>query len=195
MAACANCGVAIPAGSELTFRGTDRKAPDVTMCSNCARTVERTFQAETEDINSVNALLLGLGAAALSSVVWYGAVVVTNLQLGIIAVGVGWLVAQAVMLGAGRKRGASLQGLSIAITVLAMAFSQYLIVRHFAVQSLARRGYTNIPLLLPFDLMVGLIVESIRNDPLTLLFWAIAVWEAYKLPGARRLQKVTPATG
>ncbi len=195
MAACAHCGVAIPAGSELTFRGGDKKAPDVTMCSNCARTVERALEAETEDISSVNALLLGLGAAILSSVAWYGVVVVTNYQLGIIAVGVGWLVAQAVMLGAGRKRGASLQGLSVAITVLAMGFSQYLIVRHFAAQSLAKRGYTNIPLLLPLDLMVKLIVESLKAAPLTLLFWAIAVWEAYKFPAARRLQKVTPSTG
>ncbi len=191
MAACAHCGVAIPAGSELTFRGMGRKAAEVTMCSNCARTVERAFQAETEDVKSVNALLLGLGAAVLSSVVWYGAVVITNLQLGVIAVGVGWLVAQAVMLGAGRKRGSSLQGLSVAITVLAMAFSQYLIIRHFAVQALSKQGYTNIPFLLPVDLMVRLVVESLKNDPLTLLFWAIAVWEAYRLPAPRRLQKVT----
>lgn len=189
MAACAHCGVAIPAGSELTFRGMRRKAPDVTMCSNCARTVERAFQAETEDIRPVNALLLGLGAAMLSSVVWYGAVVITNLQLGIIAVGVGWLVAQAVMLGAGRKRGSTLQGLSVTITVLAMGFSQYLIVRHFAVKALSRQGYTNIPLLLPLELMVRLIVESIKRDPMTLVFWAIAVWEAYRLPAPRRLQK------
>ncbi len=195
MAACAHCGVAIPAGSELTFRGGGRNAPAVIMCSTCARTVERTLEAETEDIKSVNALLLGLGAALLASTAWYGVVVITNFQLGIIAVGVGWLVAQAVMLGAGRKRGASLQGLSVAITVLAMAFSQYLIVRHFAVQQLSKQGYKNIPLLLPLDLMVKLIVESLKADPLTLLFWAIAVWEAYKLPAARRLQKVTPSTG
>lgn len=191
MATCANCGVAIPEGHEIVLRGKDKKAPNVTICPNCASAIERAFQAETEEPNLIGALLIGLGAALISSLIWYAVVVVTNYQLGIIAIAVGWLVAQAVMLGAGRKRGPRLQGLSVVITVMAMAFSEYLIVRHFAVQALAKEGYTNIPLLLPLDVMLILIVEGIKADPLTLLFWGIAVWEAFALPAQRRLRRAS----
>lgn len=191
MATCANCGAAIPEGHEIVLRGKDKKAPPITICSNCVSDIERAFQAETEEPNLLGALLIGLGAALISSVIWYAVVVITNYELGIIAVAVGWLVAQAVMLGAGHKRGPRLQGLSVAITVIAMAFSEYLIVRHFAVQALAEEGYTNIPILLSLDIMLALIVEGIKADPLTLLFWGIAIWEAFALPAKRRLRRAS----
>ncbi|MFQ5881278.1 MAG: hypothetical protein ACE5I9_02215 [Candidatus Methylomirabilales bacterium] len=152
----------------------------------------RALQAEAEDPNLVGALVFGLGAAFVSSLLWYGIVVVTNYQLGIVAIAVGWLVAQGVMRGAGGKRGPRLQALSVTSTVIAMALSEYLIVYHFTAQALAQQGYTSIPLLLPFDVMITLIVEGLKSDPLMLLFWGIAVWEAFTLPAARGLRRAKP---
>lgn len=191
MATCANCGVAIPEGHEIVLRGKDKKAPSITLCPNCVSATERAFQAETEEANLMGALLMGLGAALISSLIWYAVVVVTDYELGIIAIAVGWLVAQAVMLGAGRKRGRRLQGLSLVITVVAMAFSEYLIVRHFIVQALAKEGFTEFRLLLPLGDMLAVIVEGIKASPLTLLFWGIAVWEAFTLPARRRLRRAS----
>lgn len=189
MTTCAACGVEIPAGQEIVLRGKDKNAPPVTVCPNCAKAVERAFQAEAESPNLIGASLLGVGAAVISSLVWYGIVAITHYQLGSIAVGVGWLVGTAVRLGAGGKRGMLLQIISVLITLIAMAVSEYLIVRYFVVQVLAAEGYTDIPLLLPADMMLELMAESIKEKPMTLLFWGIATWEAFAIPAKRRLQR------
>mgnify|MGYP005839118873 CR=1 FL=1 len=78
--------------------------------------------------------------------------------------------------------------------MLAMAFSEYLIVRHFAVRALAERGVAGIPLLLPLDAIVELVVEGIKADAVTLLFWAIAVYAAFTIPARRRLARVAGQT-
>jgi hypothetical protein len=190
MATCANCSAEVSDGSVILVQGKSKKAPSIPLCPNCVTNTENAIVAETKGHNLPVAILLGLVAAVVGSLVWYGLVVLTNYQLGIVAVGIGWLVAQAVMRGAGRKRGPRLQAISVIFTLLGMAFSEYLIVRHFAVQALAAEGYTNIPLLLPLDTMLNLIIEGVKADLLTLLFWAIALWEAFVIPGQRRLRRV-----
>jgi hypothetical protein len=189
MAACAQCNTSIPEGTEYILRGNKGSAP---LCSNCATNMERALQAETANPNVIGAVLLGLGAAILASVVWYAIVVITRFELGIIAIAVGWLVAQGVILGSGRKRGLPLQLISVGITIVAMGVSEYLIVRHFAVESLARRGVTDIPWLLSLDVILTLIVEGIKASPLTLLFWGIAVWQAFTLLRATPVQIIKP---
>ncbi len=96
------------------------------------------------------------------------------------------------MFGSGQKRGLLLQLISVGITIAAMAVSEYLIVRHFAVESLARRGVTDIPWLLPLDVMLMLIVEGLKASPLTLLFWGIAVWQAFTMLRATPAQIIKP---
>jgi hypothetical protein len=186
---CAACGAEIPQGQAVVLRGKDKKAPPKTICPNCATSLEKTFEAETENPNLLGALALGLSAAVISALVWYLLVALTHYQIGFVAVGVGFLIGVAVRFGAGGQRGIALQLASVAITLLAMGTSEYLIVRHFAAQALAEEGYTSIPLVLPIGLMLMLVVESIKSDPLTLLFWGIAAWEAFAIPGKRRLRK------
>lgn len=191
MATCQNCGGEIRQGEEVVLQGQGKGAGTITLCHKCNFAMERALKAEADDPNQAGALLLGLGAGVGTSLLWYAFVVMTNYQVGLVAIAVGWLVAQAVILGAGRKRGPRVQVLSVGLTLVAMALSEYLIVRHFVVIALANQGYTNVPLLLPLDGIVTLVVEGIRNDPLSLLFWGIAVWEAYTIPAPRRLHRVS----
>lgn len=131
------------------------------------------------------AALLGVLVALVTSLIWYAVVATTQYQLGIVAVVVGWLVGKAVVRGAGGVRGPALQKLSAGITAAAMIFSEYLIARHFLAQRLAAEGITYVPVLLPVRFMLLLIGDSLVTDPLTLVFWAIAIWEAYRVPKAR----------
>ena len=78
--------------------------------------------------------------------------------------------------------------------MLAMAFSEYLIVRHFAVRALAERGLPGIPLLLPDDAVLEQHVVRLVADAVTLLFWAIAVYAAFTIPARRRLARVAGQT-
>jgi hypothetical protein len=189
MNTCQNCAAEIPAGHEVVLRGKSRKDPNTVICSNCAASFERALQAETENPNLIGALLVGVVAALAASLVWYAAVAITNYQLGILAVGVGWLIGQAVVFGSGRKRGPALQAISVGITIVAMALSEYLIVRHFVVEALTEEGYTDFALFLPLDVMVEIMLEGIKADLLTLLFWGIAVWAAFSVPARRRLRR------
>jgi len=190
MAICANCGNSIPEGAEIGLGRTDASGQPAAVCRDC---VAKVLKAETEGINPVGAIGLGALAGVVSAAVWYGVVATTNYQLGIVAIAVGWLVSRAVMIGAGGKRGHSLQAIAMVCIVLTMALSEYLIVRHFVMLELAREGKT-LPLLLPIGLMATAVIEGVKADPLTLLFWAIALYEGYRLPAPRVLKSPPPST-
>jgi hypothetical protein len=189
MNTCQNCAAEIPAGHEVALRGKSRKDPTTVICSNCAADFERALQAETENPKVIVALLVGVVAALAASLIWYAVVAITDYKLGIIAVGVGWLIGQAVVFGSGRKRGPALQAISVGITIVAMALSEYLIVRHFVVEALTEEGYTDFALLLPLDVMAEIIMEGIKANPLTLVFWGIAIWASFSVPARRRLRR------
>ncbi|NIS81276.1 MAG: hypothetical protein GTO14_13965 [Anaerolineales bacterium] len=193
MAACAVCGTTLMEGQAILVRGKQKKDPPIALCPNCAADAEREMLAESMEVNVPGAVLGGFLAAALSAIVWYAVVVLTNYQLGILAIAVGWLVGQGVMFGAGRKRGPILQVTSVVITLIAMAVSEYLIVRHVVNQILLEEGLilTDLPIFLPIGDALTLIMESVKSDPLTLLFWGIALFEAFIIPGKRQLRKVS----
>ena len=189
---CSSCGSSLSVSQVVNIKGKRKSDPTMVLCTNCADQAEQAFQAETEDTNFLGAVLLGLLAAVVSALIWYGIVVVTDYQLGIIAVAIGWLVAQGVIFGAGRKRGSYLQAISVIITIGAMAASEYLIVRHILMKLAVEEGYlvNDVPLLLPLEDIWFLILEGIKADPITLVFWAIALWQAFSLPAKRRLRRI-----
>jgi hypothetical protein len=190
MNTCQRCQDQIPEGLEVQVRGNRWGDPNAIYCPVCALAVEQQLQAETKDPDPIFALLAGLAAAVVGILIWYGLVVITNYHLGFVAIVIGWLVAIAVVLGAGRKRGPGLQALSIAITLVALVISQWLIVRYFSVQALAELGFKEIPLLLPLGTMLDLVITSLGEDPLALVFWALALWAAFSTPARRRLRRI-----
>jgi hypothetical protein len=66
-------------------------------------------------------------------------------------------------------------------------FAEYFIVRHATISALAARGRdTNIALFLSPDDMIQVVQDDITDDPSVLLFVAIAVFQAWRIPAMRR---------
>lgn len=194
MPVCTSCQKEMTDGREaVVIKGKGREA-DRIVCRECAESLSRAAREETENPNLPLAIIFGTVAAMLACAAWYAFVVLTERQFGLIAVGVGYVVGLAVMLGAGRKRGVTLQVYSVLLTVLAMAFSEYFIARHFAVVALSREGASlTVPLFLPLKMMSEIIGESLKSDPATLLFWAIAAWVAFGVPARRVVEQRSAA--
>jgi hypothetical protein len=134
-------------------------------------------------------LALGAGAAVVAAAIWTLIVVITDYQVGIAAIGVAFLVATAIRYGAGGSSSIGLRVGSVGLTVLSMGFAEFLIVRHFVKQALAAEGLNvSIPLLIAPWEMVMVVGESLAEYPVTLLFWALAVFFAWRFSAP-----VTPA--
>ena len=73
----------------------------------------------------------GAIGAVLATALWYGVVAITNWQVGIIAVAVGFIVGQGVVFGAGRHPSIALVPISVVFTLVSLVVSEYLIARHF----------------------------------------------------------------
>lgn len=160
-------------------------------------TAQELHDKQTSDPDMLTALLYGLVAGAVGAAIWFAIVVVTNYEVGIVAVLIGWLVGRAVVFGSGQKRGMKLQLLSVLIALAAMVGAEYFIVREFVVQYVTENAgaaqAAQIPLFLPLDIAVDFIVGVVQDDPLTLLFWGIALYAAFRVPRPEPVAAPTPA--
>jgi hypothetical protein len=134
--------------------------------------------------NILGGLLAGLVAAVLATALWYAVVVVSHYQLGIVAIVVGFLIGQAVVLGASSRGSIVLVAISLVLTLVALVLSEYLIVLNFVSQEIGE----SIDVIQPPALALEIVIESVKADPLTLAFWAIALFQAFTIP-ARQLSR------
>jgi hypothetical protein len=149
----------------------------------------------SQGLGMAGGVIGGATGAILATVLWYAVVTATHIQSGIVAVAVGWIIGQAVVLGAGRAT-ISLVPVSVALTLVALVVSQYLITVQFINNILvdSQAGY-QIPFLAsPIDAL-SIVGDWIQYDPLTLLFWAIALFEAVVIPWRRATRPSTPRWG
>lgn len=121
-----------------------------------------------------------IGAVAAAGI-WYGVVAATGWQVGLVAVAVGFVVGQAVVFGAGGRGSVLLVPVSLAFTLLSLVASEYLIARHFLGIEAAELGISlaEAEAFLP---PVDLLRISLESSPITLLFWAIAGYQAVVIP-------------
>jgi hypothetical protein len=95
---------------------------DASVCSSCKRAIDAEWARRKTGI--WRAAAYGFGAAVTGAAIYYGVIAITNLEIGIVALLIGYMVGYAVRAGAGRG-GRRLQLLAAVLTYLSvgMAYS------------------------------------------------------------------------
>jgi hypothetical protein len=143
--------------------------------------------------NLVGGLLGGAVGAVIATGLWYGVVVATNWQVGLVAIAVGFIVGQGVVLGAMNRASILLVPISLGLTLVALVASEYLIAVHFwdqAIAEIAAEMGVSLQQAASLAELAGVAPSSpidhvrlsLEADPITLLFWAIAGYEAFIIP-------------
>jgi hypothetical protein len=128
---------------------------------------------------------LGLAAAAAGALGLFLIVLLTDAPDPVVAGLVGVVVGQAVLLGSGAARSRRLQLISVGVTLLGLIAAEYLIDRHFLAPLVDQEGGSSVPVLLAPGDAIALIRDGLTQDPWMLIFWALALWPAWWLPGPR----------
>lgn len=175
---CAQCQVALAAGEGVATQ-------NALFCSDCygqlTEAVTGALAEQGRHINWLGALLGGVLGGLLGAGVWWGFTVVTRIQFGLVAVVIGWAAGKGVLTFSGHKRALPLQLMSVAITLVSYVLASYWVTRTYVHRYIAENGMSGSLPLLPSP---GLLVDVVTSgfEVWTLVFLAIALWQAWKMP-------------
>jgi hypothetical protein len=179
---CAECETPLAEGQD---RETTENGTFCRPCfNNLTSQLRQALDAQGRDVNYTQALVGGLLGGAAGVLVWWGFTVFTKVAFGLVAVVIGFTVGKGIVLLSGGKRSRSLQGLSVAIALLAYVYASYLVTRTFLLAQVAAQGLT-LPLVPGPELLLRVVQAGFSI--MDLVFAAIVVYEAWKIPAPLRL--------
>ncbi len=181
---CAQCSRLLTA--------TDRVAAgDRVFCTSCHDSLrlelESAVRAMSEDINYVNATVGAVLGGAVGVLAWWGFTAATKWSIGILAVGIGWAVGWGAMRFAGGKRSQGLQMLAAGVAIASWVMANFLVNMTFVNRALAAQGETFRVTFPPQSLDLFAKVVANNFGVMDVVFLAIMVWEAWKMPRPIRL--------
>lgn len=171
---CALCGVPVGDGAPL--------AGGQPVCPSCASNVRQELEAERGMGTFPVALAVGAAGAAIGAAVWAAIVVLTNFEVGYVAVGVGFLAGVGVKFGAGKARNQMLQVAAALLAVGGLVLAKYFIFAHFVSQIVLEDGGGTIGWFDPglIQAFPGALMEI--SSPFDILWIVLAVSAAYRVP-------------
>src|SRR4051812_42657553 len=92
-------------------------------CQSCRNAIEMAVATPEGAGPFIRAAGLGLGAAIAGAALYYGVIALANLEIGIIAIAIGYMVGWAVMKGAGGVGGRRYQVLAMVLTYWAVGLA------------------------------------------------------------------------
>lgn len=186
---CLECGKVIDDPEEAIRTG------EGFFCRSCFEQlksqVDHAVRRQAEDINYSGAVVGGVVGGALGAAIWWGFTVLTKISFGLVAVVIGYLVGKGVVLLSGGKRSRNLQILSAVISGVAYLYGTYLVNRTFLLEYWQEQGADmfsfNLPLLPPPDLLIEVVQAGFGL--FDLVFLAIVLWQAYRMPAPFRIRE------
>lgn len=173
------------------------QAGDRVFCTSChtslRQELEGAVRAMSEDINYANATVGAVLGGIAGVLVWWGFTAATRWSIGIIAVGLGWAVGWGAMRFAGGKRSRGLQLLAAGVAVAGWVMANFLVHMTFLNRALAGQGEAFRITFPPQSLELFAKVVSNNFGMMDVVFLAIMVWEAWKMPRPIRLPVSPPS--
>lgn len=157
-------------------------AGPATVCRNCADQLRAGPPPEGGFARGVKALLFGTGAGLLGAI-GYGLVIyVTNYELALITIGIGWLIGRAVMKGSENRGGRGYQVLSAILTYVWCMQAYVPVIVKGALEGAE-------PMPLPVAIIVAPFVALVmpfmgEMGVLGLLILGFGVWRGWREPAA-----------
>jgi hypothetical protein len=93
------------------------------VCERCKNLIEAAIATPTGVAPLLLGGLFGLGAGIAGAAIYYAVIALANLEIGIVAILIGYMVGYAVRKGAGNRGGLRFQILAVTLTYLAVAFA------------------------------------------------------------------------
>lgn len=181
---CAQCGRPITANDRVASGGR-------VFCRACYESLRQELQAHvarlSEDVNYAGGTTGAVLGGAAGALIWWGFTVTTKISFGLIAVAIGYLAGMGAVRFSGGKRSAGLQGIAIAAAALSYLVATYLVNMTFINQALAKEGGPFRVAFPPQSLELAGRVLSANFGIMDVVFFAIVVYEAWKIPRPLRL--------
>jgi hypothetical protein len=176
---CAQCSKMLAADDAIA-------AGDRLFCRSCYESlrveIETAVAAMSADVNYAQAAVGAALGGVVGALAWWGFTVLTHIAFGLFAVAIGYLVGHGAVRFAGGKRSRGLQALSVAVSLLSYLFAVYLVNMTFINKTLATQGESFRVGFPPQSLDLLVRVVTVGFGAMDLVFLAIVVYEAWKIP-------------
>jgi len=167
---------------------------DGVFCRSCfshlTRELQFAVQQQGEGINYPAALTGGIVGGIIGAFIWFGFTMLTKVSFGLVAVVIGFAVGKGVVMMSGGKRGPNLQFMSAGIAAIAYFYASYLVNRGFVLAAIEENpGLADPGFQLPWLADPALMWEivGLNFGIMDLVFLAIVVWQAWRMPAPFRL--------
>jgi len=176
---CAQCARTLTADDTVA-------ASDRLFCRSCYESLRAEIEAAvammSADVNYAQAAVGAALGGVAGALAWWGFTVLTHIAFGLFAVAIGYLVGHGAVRFAGGKRSRGLQALSIVVSLLSYLLAVYLVNMTFINQALASQGESFRVGFPPQSLDLLVRVVTVGFGTMDLVFLAIVVYEAWKIP-------------
>lgn len=153
-------------------------------CRNCRAAIQQQLG---QPGRLGRAALWGAGAAVAGAILYYAVLAITHLQIGLIAVAVGYLVGRAVRQGSDVPGGRKYQALAVGLTYVSIASSYLPAI--YAVRHQVGGAVMAVTMALGEPLVGGL------GHPLSLIITGIGLWQAWKYNQPAKVEFSGPFAG